>query len=176
MSIKSKDIIRKILNNKKIVFLVILAVILYVASFGVKEKEEPKAEVKQEKYINEKKLEKILSNVKGAGKVSVFITYENSGVNNIDAVYLGQNSTDSLDAVFGSEITVENNKLTVNNILTKDTYECTLLEKLPELSKVRLFKNGAQLFALESGNREELKALLKEGNDRKLLIDTKQKK
>lgn len=78
--------------------------------------------------------------------------YRNYGVNNIDAVYLGQNSTDSLDAVFGSEITVENNKLTVNNILTKDTYECTLLEKLPELSKVRLFKNGAQLFALESGN------------------------
>ena len=73
LNIKS-DVVRKIFLNKKIVILLGVAVILYVASFGVKEKEEPIKEYSQVEYIDEKKLEKILSNVKGAGNVCVYIS------------------------------------------------------------------------------------------------------
>lgn len=76
------DIIKKLLKNKKIVIMLTVAVCLYALSFIPTEKA-PEKESVSATYIDEKKLEKILSNVKGAGEVMVYITYENSGVKNI---------------------------------------------------------------------------------------------
>lgn len=77
--------------------------------------------------------------------------YDNYGINNIDAVYLNNNSVDSMDTVFGGEMQIEGQKLIVNNIFSGDSYECEILEKKPQLSKVQLFKNDNEIFAIESG-------------------------
>lgn len=73
-------IIRKIISNKKILVLILVAIVLYAFSFVPAEEK-----TKEEKivYTDGKKLEKILSNVKGAGNVMVYISYENTGVKNI---------------------------------------------------------------------------------------------
>lgn len=76
------NIIRKIINNKKVLILILIAIVLYAFSFVSTEKEEKPQETKVV-YTDEKKLEKVLSNVKGAGNVMVYITYENTGVKNI---------------------------------------------------------------------------------------------
>lgn len=76
------DIIKKILKNKKILIMLAAALCLYCLAFVSTDKQVEKVE-KEVVYIDEKKLEKILSNVKGAGNVMVYITYENSGVKNI---------------------------------------------------------------------------------------------
>lgn len=76
------NIIRKIINNKKVLILILIAIVLYTFSFVSTEKEEKPQETKVV-YTDEKKLEKVLSNVKGAGNVMVYITYENTGVKNI---------------------------------------------------------------------------------------------
>ena len=84
MSITRNETLKKILKNKKIILLVVIAFLLYGASFLTAEKTEKTDEVHNDvKYIDERKLEKILSNIKGAGNVEVYITYENSGVKNI---------------------------------------------------------------------------------------------
>ncbi len=77
------DIIKKLLKNKKVVILLAIAFCMYALSFISTEKTEKQEENVSITYIDERKLEKILSNVKGAGEVMVYITYENSGVRNI---------------------------------------------------------------------------------------------
>ncbi len=74
-----------------------VAVILYVASSGMQDKKGPLREDVQVQYTDEKKLEKILSNVKGAGNVCVYISYENAGVNNIAYDY--KNSSNGSDVL-----------------------------------------------------------------------------
>ena len=87
------DIIKKLLKNKKVVILLAIAVCLYALSFISTEKSEKQQENVSVTYIDEKKLEKILSNVKGAGEVMVYITYENSGVKNIAYDYKNSEKT-----------------------------------------------------------------------------------
>lgn len=74
-----------ILKNKKIIILLAAAVVLYFFSFGGEKKYNAGSEQIKTKvqYIDRRELERILSNVKGAGKVKVFISYENSGTKNI---------------------------------------------------------------------------------------------
>ena len=139
LSIKNNELVRKILSNKKIVILLVLAVIFYVASFGVKEKEEPVTEYSQVTYIDEKKLEKILSNVKGAGRVFVYISYENSGVNNIAYDY--RNSPDE------NEVQVK----TMGKSSREEPY--VLSRTNPEIAGIFVTATGAE--------SDSMKALLK---------------
>lgn len=68
-----------LLTNKKYVLILLVGVILLVAG-NIKL---PKAkDTKEDTYLNpidEKKLEKILEKIEGAGEVNVFITYKNNG-------------------------------------------------------------------------------------------------
>ena len=138
LNIKS-DVVRKIFLNKKIVILLGVAVILYVASFGVKEKEEPIKEYSQVEYIDEKKLEKILSDVKGAGNVCVYISYENSGVNNVAYDY--RNSAE------GNEVKVK----TMGKSSNEEPY--VLSRTNPEIAGIFVTATGAE--------SDSMKALLK---------------
>lgn len=90
------DIIKKILKNKKIIILLAAAVCLYCLSFIPAKEEKRQKEESTAVYIDERKLEKILSNVKGAGNVMVYITYENSGVKNIAYDYKNSEKTNEV--------------------------------------------------------------------------------
>jgi hypothetical protein len=132
-------VVRKIFSNKKIVILLGVAVILYVASFGAKEKEEPREKYSQVEYIDEKKLEKILSNVKGAGNVFVYISYENSGINNVAYDY--RNSSE------GNEVKVK----TMGKSNLEEPY--VLSRTNPEIAGIFVTATGAE--------SDDMKALLK---------------
>lgn len=78
------EILRKIFKNKKILILLSVAALMYLFSFmPTKDNEEVVINNFKAQELNESKLEKILSNIEGAGKVRVYITYKNTGKNNL---------------------------------------------------------------------------------------------
>ena len=139
LNIKSKEIFGKILKNKKIVILVTVAVILYILSMGTENKKQEVKEPVIVNYTDEKKLEKILSNVKGAGNVSVYISYENSGVNNIAYDYRNSNTS--------NEVLVK----TIGKSSNEEPY--VLSRTNPQISGILVTATGAQ--------SDSMKALLK---------------
>ena len=144
LSIKNKEMVKKILNNKKIIFLLVLAVVFYVASLGAEKKEEPKPELNQVKYLDEKKLEKVLSNVKGAGRVFVYVSYENSGVNNIAYDY--RNSPDE-------------NEVTVKTMGKSNNEEPYVLSRTnPEIAGIFVTATGAESDAMKALLKKYVKA------------------
>ena len=86
-------IIKNLVKNKKILIMLAAALCLYCLSFIPADNENKKTEKSHVVYTDEKKLERILSNVKGAGNVMVYITYENSGVKNIAYDYKNSEKT-----------------------------------------------------------------------------------
>ena len=139
LNIKSKEVLGKILKNKKIVILVTVAVILYILSMGTENKKQEVKEPVIVNYTDEKKLEKILSNVKGAGNVSVYISYENSGVNNIAYDYRNSNTS--------NEVLVK----TIGKSSNEEPY--VLSRTNPQISGILVTATGAQ--------SDSMKALLK---------------
>ena len=75
--------IKEIIGNKKIYWFaaIIAAAVLFMISGNFSVAEEKQADVKQEL---EQSLGDVLSSVKGAGEVSVFIMLEDSGVKNFE--------------------------------------------------------------------------------------------
>jgi stage III sporulation protein AG len=65
-------------NKKILIILVVGLVFILMGEFSLNEKEESNDFYSFEK-VNEKELEKFLSNIAGAGNVKVYITYENNG-------------------------------------------------------------------------------------------------
>ena len=120
----------KLFKDKKILILIILAIVFYVLSFFVGNSS-PKEALPTTKveYLDEKKLEKILSNIEGAGNVMVYITYKNSGKNNI--AYDMKNDSTS------QEINVK----TVGKQGSNDIY--VLSSEKPEISGVLVTATGA---------------------------------
>ena len=139
LNIKSKEVLGKILKNKKIVILVTVAVILYILSMGTENKKQEVKEPVIVNYTDEKKLEKILSNVKGAGNVSVYISYENSGVNNIAYDYRNSNTS--------NEVLVK----TIGKSSNEEPY--VLSRTNPQIAGILVTATGAQ--------SDSMKALLK---------------
>ena len=79
-----KEVFIKILKDRKILILLCIAVVMYLLSFTPsKDTEEVNVNNFKTEGINEHKLEKILSNIDGAGNVMVYITYKNMGTNNL---------------------------------------------------------------------------------------------
>lgn len=139
LNIKSKEFFRKLIKNKKLVIMLSVAVILYVASAGMPKEKDDITENVQVKYTDEKKLEKILSNVKGAGNVSVYISYENAGVNNIAYDYKNSGN--------GSDVLVK----TMGKSSNEEPY--VLSKTNPQIAGILVTATGA--------DNDSMKALLK---------------
>lgn len=80
--ISIKEFAEKIFENKKMMLLVVLGVLLIFSSVLFENKGGTEAEKEIEDdytYVDEKKLAGILSEVDGAGHVSVYITYSDGG-------------------------------------------------------------------------------------------------
>ena len=102
------ELIHLIKNNKKLLILAITGVVLLFTGNAITNKDKLKTnEVSftENELINEAKLEKILSNIEGAGKVRVFISYENNGVYEyaVDSKTTKDNSIDEKKHVFSNK-------------------------------------------------------------------------
>lgn len=78
--------------------------------------------------------------------------FPNYGENNTDTVYHPDSSTDGVDLMFGSVITQVTGGFKVTNIMDKTISKSyALISALPNISKVRFFKDGVQIYTLVSG-------------------------
>ncbi len=74
-NIKPNDFLSKYVNNKSLYIIIIIgAVLMLLPGFGSEKNSEPKT-IKYDEYSDEARLSEILKKVKGAGNVSVMITY-----------------------------------------------------------------------------------------------------
>ena len=81
-----KKTLEKLGGKKNLIIFLIIGIILIIAgSTFFPAKSEPKQQKQENKMekVDEKALEEILSNIEGAGKVKVFITYQDSGTKEV---------------------------------------------------------------------------------------------
>ena len=92
-----------------------------------------------------------LSGLEASGEGSG--VYYNYGTENINSVYSENGSEKDFKAEFGSKIFINGDTLIVKDLFNQRANETfQILSEKPTLGKIRLFKNGKEIYGLESGN------------------------
>ena len=117
-----KSILDKIKNNKKfqLVIIAVCVVLLLVILFGNYNSDNKETVFTSENYVSdlESRLSKTLSNVKGAGKVSVVITVE-SGMETVLAMKVEKTESQSGIEIVETPLIVNGKTITVKELYPK---------------------------------------------------------
>ncbi len=117
-----KSILDKIKNNKKfqLVIIAVCVVLLLVILFGNYNNDNKETVFTSENYVSdlESRLSKTLSNVKGAGKVSVVITVE-SGMETVLAMKVEKTESQSGIEIVETPLIVNGKTITVKELYPK---------------------------------------------------------
>ncbi len=98
--------LKELIKNKKAVNLIAVALIAAVVLiiYSPTEKEEPKISAENPETMLESRLEEILRQVKGAGRVSVFVVLEDYGISDyVTDTRSGQRETEEKTVIAGSQ-------------------------------------------------------------------------
>lgn len=135
-----KKVLGQIMHTKPAVIILIIGVILLILPAGAKtEKEKPQEAETYETYRveTERNLKRILSKVKGVGKVEVFITFENYG----EAVYAKNGQSEENKEKSAKEFS---DSYVLKNDAGGGESPLVVKKETPEVSGVLVVANGAK--------------------------------
>lgn len=138
-------------NNKYIYIIIIIGVVVMILSAGIKKKPDIQQSVTNDSYSEEKRLETIISDIKGAGAVSVMITYYESVEK--DFAYDVKSSRSAKDSGASTEnIDKQAVKNSGEPIVVKEVY--------PDVKGVVITAEGAGMPAVKNNISEAVQSAL----------------
>lgn len=164
-----KDLIGQILNSRynKYIFLIIIVGIVFMLFAGEHKSETKKQQSPQQTITEEERLAAIISDIKGAGSVSVMITYE--GTSEKDLAYETKTGRTTKDS--GGILTENTDKQAVMTsgepTIIKETY--------PQVKGVVVTAEGAADAEVKNHIREAVQSALGVPSHKICVFEKKQK-
>lgn len=148
------DIIGQILNSRynKYIFLIIIVGIIFMFFTGAKKSENKKEQPQQPTVSEEARLAAIISDIKGAGQVSVMITYEDSGEKDIAYEVKSGRTTKEAGGVLTENIDKQAVMTSGEPTVVKETY--------PQVKGVVVTAEGAADASVKNNIREAVQSAL----------------